>query len=237
MRKELLIIAVVFLLMGCGGKGNAPTPTPIPTPVPKPTQATLSAPAQNAVCTTGTNLTATQSTISFTWNASTNTNTYNLVIKNLLTQDSTVQSTSQTQLAVSLLRNTPYSWYIVSQSSQTTATAQSAIWKFYNSGPGIVTYAPFPADITSPTFGQHLTANAGTVNLAWVGSVVAPDVITNYDVYFGTTNTPAIVASAITNSFLNNVTVASNTTYYWKVITRDAAGNTSDSGLFQFTVN
>jgi hypothetical protein len=235
MKKELLIIAVVFLMMSCGGKSNAPTPVP-PTP-PKPTQALLSAPAQNAVCTTGTNPSATQSTISFSWNASANTNNYSLVIKNLLTSDSTTQSTSQTQLDVILLRNTPYSWYVVSQSNQTSATAKSAIWKFYNSGPGIITYAPFPADITSPAFAQNVTASAGTVNLTWTGSVVTPDVIANYDVYFGTTSSPAIMASAITISFLNNVSVASKTTYYWKVITRDAVGNTSDSGLFQFTVN
>ena len=221
--------------MGCGGKSNNPAPTP--PSVPNPTQATLSAPAQNAVCTSGTILSATQSTISFSWSASANTNSYNLVIKNLLTSDSTTQSTTQTQLAVNLQRNTPYSWHVVSVSTQTTLTAQSAVWKFYNSGPGVVTYAPFPAEITSPTFGQNVTATAGKINLTWIGSIVSPDVIANYDVYFGTTSSPAIMASAITNGFLNNVSVTSNTTYYWKVITRDANGDTSDSGLFQFSVN
>jgi len=235
MRKELLIVSVILILTGCGGKKNNPVPTPPPDI--NPTQATLSAPAQNSVCTSGTILSATQSSIAFSWNASTNTNSYNLVVENLLTSDSTVQNTTQTQLTITLLRNTPYSWYIVSKSSKTSATAQSATWKFYNSGPGVVTYAPFPADITSPTFGQIVTPTAGTVDLTWVGSVVAPDVIANYDVYFGTTSTPAILASAITNNFLNNVTVAANTTYYWHVVTRDVSGNTSDSGLYQFSVN
>ena len=234
MKKELLIVLAIFLLMGCGGKSNNPTPTP--PSVPKPTQATLSAPVQNAVCATGTIISATQSSISFSWNAAANTNSYNLVIKNLLTSDSTTQNTTQTQLAVALLRNTPYSWHVVSQSTQTTATAQSTVWKFYNSGPGVVTYAPFPAEITSPTFGQSITATAGTINLTWVGSVVSPDVIASYDVYLGTTSSPAIAASAITNSFLNNVSVTANTTYYWKVVTRDVTGNTSDSGLYQFMV-
>ena len=233
MKKELLIVLAIFLT-GCGGKSNNPTPT-APS-IPKPTQATLSAPVQNAVCTTGTIISATQSSISFSWDASANTNSYNLVIKNLLTSDSTTQNTTQTQLAVTLLRNTPYSWHVISQSTQTTATAQSAVWKFYNSGPGVVTYAPFPAEITSPTFGQSITATAGTINLTWVGSVVSPDVIASYDVFLGTTSSPAIAASAITNSFLNNVSVTANTTYYWKVVTRDVSGNTSDSGLYQFTV-
>jgi hypothetical protein len=221
MKKGLLIISAVLILMGCGGKSNNPTPTPVVPPAP--TQTTLSAPAQNEVCTTGTIISPTQSSISFSWSASANTDSYDLTLKNLLTSITTTQNTTANQLTLTLLRNTPYSWYIVSKSSATSATAQSDTWKFYNSGPGIVTYAPFPADITSPTFGQAV-ATTGTVNLAWVGSVVAPDVIANYDVYFGTTSTPAITASAITNSFLNNVTVAANTTYYWHVVTRDVNG-------------
>jgi hypothetical protein len=234
MKKGLLLVTVIFALIGCGGKKNNPTPTPVQ--VPTPTQALLSAPAQNAVCTTGTIISATQSSIAFSWSASANTDSYDLTLTNLLTSITSTQNTTANQLTLTLLRNTPYSWYIVSKSSATSTTAQSAVWKFYNSGPGIVTYAPFPAEITSPTFGQAV-ATAATVNLTWVGSVVAPDVIANYDVYFGTTSSPAITASAITSSFLNNVTVAANTTYYWHVVTRDVNGNTSDSGLYQFSVN
>jgi hypothetical protein len=228
MKKGIFILLAIFVLMGCSKKQSD-------TPDIKPSQAELSAPAQNAVCTNGTILSVTQSTISFSWNASNNTDSYNLIVKNLLTSDSTVQNTTQTQAPVTLLRNTPYSWYIVSKSTKTTVTARSPVWKFYNSGPGVVTYAPFPAELTSPGFAQLV--NAGTINLTWKGSVVVPDVIASYDVYFGTTNSPAIKASAISDSFLNNITVAASTTYYWKVITRDTFGNTSDSGLYQFTVN
>jgi len=235
MKKGLFVLAVILFLSGCSGKKN--NPTPIPPPVSKPTAAGLSQPAQNSVCTSGTILSAAKSAILFSWNASDNTNSYTLVIKNLLTADSTIRNTAQTQLVDTLLRNTPYSWYVISLSDQTSATAQSPVWKFYNSGPGIVTYAPFPAELTSPTFGQMVSTTTGTINLTWVGSVVAPDVITNYDVYFGTTNSPAILASAITNSFLNNVTVHSATTYYWKVITRDVNGNTSSSELYQFSTD
>lgn len=230
MKKTIFVIfSAAFVLTGCGGKHNNPTPSPDP--------ALLSEPALNSLCTVGTVLSATQSSLQFTWYPANNSESYNLVIKNLLTSDSTIQVTSQPLATMTLLRNTPYEWYVVSLSSKTSVTAKSANWKFYNSGPGAVTYAPFPATISSPTFAQVVTSAAGIVNLTWTGSVVSPDVIANYDVYFGTTNTPAITASAITNSFLNNVTVLANATYYWKVITRDVAGNTSDSGLYQFTVN
>lgn len=232
MKKSTLIILFVSLILaGCSKKKN-----PAPPPPADPVKAVLTAPAQNEVCTTGTVISSTQSSITFTWNTAANTSSYDVIIKNLLTSISTTQNTSDTKLIVTLDRNTPYSWYVVSKSTKTTNTAQSDTWKFYNSGPGVVTYAPYPAEITSPTFGQDLPSTTGTVNLTWTGSAVDNSTIKNYDVYFGTTNTPAILQSAITDSFVNGVTVTAGTTYYWRVITRDVNGNTSDSGLYQFTV-
>ncbi|BAU52454.1 hypothetical protein [Mucilaginibacter gotjawali] len=230
MKRALVIISAIFILTGCGGKKNNPAPA-------APSAAVLSLPSQNEVCTTGTIISATASSITFTWNASANTDSYALTLKNLLTLATTTQNTSATKLTLTLLRNTPYSWSVTSLSSKTSTTAQSDVWKFYNAGPGVVTYAPFPAEIVSPTFGQLVTANAGTVNLKWTGSSVNPGTIVNYDVYFGTTAMPPVLKSAVTGSFINNVAVVSKTTYYWKIITRDIQGNTSDSGIFQFTVN
>ncbi len=227
MIKKLFIIPALLFLMGCGGgKNNNPTPTP--------SKATLMTPAQNAVCTTGAIISNTQSSITFNWDASNNTDSYDLVVKNLLTSATVTQNTTNTSLSLSLTRNTPYSWYIVSKSTKSTSTGQSDTWKFYNSGPGVVTYAPYPAEITSPTFGQAVTT--ATVNMVWQGSGVDA-AIANYDVYFGTTTSPGLLKSNVTNSFLNNVAVSAKTTYYWKVITRDVNGNTSDSGLYQFSVN
>jgi len=230
MKRGLMIISAIFILTGCGGKKNNPAPA-------SPAAALLSSPSQNEVCTTGTVISATESSITFTWGASANTDSYQLTLKNLLTSTTTTKNTPATTLMLTLLRNTPYSWSITSISSKTSATAQSAIWKFYNAGPGVVTYAPFPAEIISPTFGQDITATSGTVNLKWAGSSVNPGTIANYDIYFGTTATPPVFKSGITSSFVNNVTVTSKITYYWKIITRDIEGNTSDSGLSQFTVN
>jgi hypothetical protein len=233
MKKGLLIIPALLILASCGGSSKQNNPTPI---IPAtPAKASLSLPAQNAVCTSGTIISATESSITFSWGVSGNTDSYDLSIKNLLTSAVTTQNTTQTQATVTLSRNTPYSWYIVSKSTQTTTTTQSDTWKFYNSGPGVVTYAPFPADITAPTFGQTVTGP--TVNLTWTGSDATPDQVASYDVYFGTTSSPAILKSTITDSFVNSVSVTANQTYYWKVVTRDINGNTSDSGLYQFTVN
>jgi hypothetical protein len=225
----VIITCIAFILVSCGGgkKDN---------PMPAPAKVILTSPAQNELCTTGAVVSATQSSITFIWSASDHTSGYVLNLKNLLTSFTTTQATSDTRLTLTLARNTPYSWYVVSKSDQTTATAQSDSWKFYNSGPGVITYAPYPAEIKSPSFGQAVTAAAGTVNLTWTGSAVDNSTIVNYDIYFGTGATPLLLKGKVTDSFLNGVMVISGTTYYWKVITRDNSGNTSDSGLSQFRV-
>lgn len=220
---------LVMVIAGCGGKKN-PTPQ-----IANPAKAALTFPAQDAVCTTGTIISATQSSVTFTWQAAANTDSYELNLKNLLTGTSSTQTTTSSQLAVKLLRNTPYSWYIVSKSGKTSATAQSDTWKFYNSGPGTISHAPFPAELVAPGFALEVAASNGTISLQWKGSDVDND-ITAYDLYFGTTTTPAIYKAGITDMIMNGISVKSGTTYYWKVITKDALGNTSDSGLFQFSV-
>jgi hypothetical protein len=230
MRNWILIALLVTILSGCGGGGKKNEPEP-PSP---PAKTVLTAPFQNGICITGTVISGTQSSVTFMWNAAKNTDVYELVIKNLLTSTTSSQSTNKTQLAVTLLRNTPYSWYVVSISGQVNTTAQSDIWKFYNSGPGVVVYTPYPAEITAPVYGQQV--NAGTVNLTWTGSAVEGATITGYDVYFGATSTPDLFKNNLTESFVNSVAVTSGKTYYWRVVTKDENGNSSDSGLYQFSV-
>ena len=232
MRKHIFLIAAVFALTACGGKKNNPTP---PTP-PAPAKAVLTFPLSNALCTTGTVVSDSISTITFTWKMAANTDHYDLYLQNLLDKSSKTYSATNNQLALNIKRNTPFSWYIVSRSSSTTVTAQSDTWKFYNAGNGEVAYPPFPAALTSPTFAQAVTATAGKINLTWQGKSVLAGTIENYDVYLGTAQNPPLLKDKVTDSFLNNVTVTSGQTYYWKVITHDFIGNSSESVVYQFSV-
>ncbi|WP_439695341.1 hypothetical protein ACFGVS_20190 [Mucilaginibacter sp. AW1-7] len=231
--KSRLLISVLFLIAtACCGKKSAPAPVPDFTPG----KATLTLPKQNEACTSGTIISATQSSVLFTWGTSNNADSYDLNLKNLLTGATTSQTTSTTQLQITLFRNTPYSWYIVSKSSKSATTVQSDTWKFYNAGAGTVSYAPYPADVVAPAIGQNVAAPTGTVNLSWKGSSVGGN-ITGYDVYFGTGTSPGVLKSNVIDNFYNNVSVISGLQYYWKIVTKDVNGNTSDSGLFQFKVN
>jgi hypothetical protein len=225
-----IIFALSFILAGCGSKNN-PAPD-----LPSPDKALLIFPEKDAICTTGTLVSATTSSLTLKWNAANNTDSYDVTVKNLLTGTLTTQTTTKTELTVNLLVNTPYSWVVTSKSSKVNKPATSDTWKFYNSGPGIVSYAPFPAEIVAPNFKQNVTATNGKVTLDWNGSDVDGDIV-SYDVYFDTKNSPAIFKAGVTDSILNDVAVTSGSTYYWRVITKDSKGNSSDSGVFQFTVN
>jgi len=233
MRILAVSLASIIVLAGCGKHQN-PVPETLGT-------AQLQAPAENELCTTGTILSPTLSTVQFSWMAAANAVSYEIVVKNLLTNDSTTQSISQlnssNQVSLNIATSTPFSWYVLSKSSQSSKTTRSTTWKFYNSGPGLLSYVPFPAEIISPLFGQTVNGTSGMVDLVWKGSAVSQDTVKNYDVYFGTNSTPPVYASGITNSYLDNVVVSPSTIYYWKVITRDNYNNSSDSGVFQFVVN
>ena len=218
---------LVFILSNCGEKASEP-PTPF-APV-------LNVPLKDEVCLTGKIISDSESTVEFKWSAAGYAENYELSIKNLLTSAITTHNTSANNIVLTLTRNTPYSWFVTSKSSKSPTTSASPTWKFYNSGLGATSYPPYPAEIISPTLGEKITATNGKMTLQWRGLDTDNDIV-NYDVYFGTSNVPGILQSKLSETSLANVAVNPATTYYWKVITRDAKGNTSDSGTFQFIIN
>lgn len=228
-----VLIASTLLFIACGGSDGGDN-GPDPTPVEPPTAATLSQPANNEVCLTGISINDEQSRVPFSWSNAANTTSYSLVVKNLNTDEATTYAATTSSTEVTLLKGTPYSWYVVSRSNQTTQTANSATWKFYLAGDGITEYAPFPATLVAPASGATVNRDAGTVDLVWTGEDVDGD-IASYDVYLDTVdgNTTKI-GTAVTTETLENIAVTANTVYYWKVITTDEAGNTSSSPVLSF---
>lgn len=231
MKNGVFLLGCLFVI-ACG-KSDTPKLLP-PTPQ-APEAVLLSFPVQDEECTAGTIISDTQSSIPFSWKSAENAESYEIHVKNLESGVSLSETTVQTNLNLTLNRNTPYSWYVISKTSKSNLATTSATWKFYNSGPGKTTYAPFPAEIVSPIMGQKLDA-AGKITLDWAGSDVDGDIV-NYDVYLGNSQTPGLLKEKVTESILGGVEVGTKTTYFWKIITRDAQGNSSDSGVFVFSVN
>jgi hypothetical protein len=224
MRKITLLIVIIAVSVACTKEDVIPSDPPV-----------LVFPAKDALCTTGTNITNTESTVTFSWNSVDNAASYNLTIENLLTKNIIKQSSTTNQLAVTLAANTPYKWSVEPLSKSAKAGTVSESWKFYNAGLGIISYAPFPATMIAPTYGQVVSAVGGKVTLTWMGNDVDNDIST-YTMYCDKNPTPLQqrIASSTATSFDMTVTAG---TYYWYVITTDKQGNQSRTENYKFTVN
>ncbi|MBC8304010.1 MAG: hypothetical protein H8E55_50655 [Pelagibacterales bacterium] len=233
MKKILIISFCVFfpLFISCGGSGgddgnngggngggNPPGPV-----APKP--ATLLKPANNSECLE-------LDAVKFEWNKSDNTTSYTIVVKNLLNQASISQTTTSTNVEITLTKGFPYSWYVISTNTGT-ATATSAKWKFYLSGTPQKNHAPFPAEIVAPKPGA--TVNLGSVQLSWSFSDVDSGDTHTFDIYLDQKDATTVNVS---NYAATKKTISINDTgtYYWRIITKDNHGATSDSGVSTFVV-
>jgi len=206
-----------------------------PLPHKNPTAATLIFPYNNSLCNPGADINPTTCTMSFDWEAGENTDSYNLVLKNLSTGETVGYPSTNTSMKIVLERGKPYSWLVISESGSVAVTAPSETWKFYVSGDGLTSYAPFPAEIISPLMADTVVTSENVITLDWEGGDIDSD-ITGYDVYYGTTGTPPLIESDLTESIFINAPISPGTIYFWKIITKDSQGNKSDSGVFQFKV-
>jgi hypothetical protein len=232
MKKLTYIIAASLLFLSCSNDDDKNIPgNDLSNP---PAQAALTFPANNEECNQGTDITDTQSTVTFKWAAAQNAGYYKLVVKNLISAEAATYTTTATELPIPLDLNTPYSWYVISGRDGTSNTAQSDTWKLYNAGPGATSHIPFPAEAVSPQRGAHLTGTA--VNLQWSGSDLDGD-IDSYQVYFGTDANPSTLIATTAATNVNDVPVTAGTVYYWSVVTYDAAGNSATSEVFQFKID
>lgn len=233
MKRFVYIFFLFFLIIGCSKSSVNDTDPEGENPDLIDNQSdnsvTLYFPQENMLCNLGTNVTPTESTVKFEWKANEADN-YKITVENLFNGNIIVQETASDTIPIVLQRATPYKWFVESQKGS--KTQKSETWQFYNAGPGEQSYAPFPAVIDAPAMAAAIP-NTTSVILKWTGSDVDDD-IAGYDVYFGTNSNPNLFSSDLNANEL--VVSVSTGVYYWKIVTKDALGNTSDSGEFQFEV-
>ncbi len=239
MKWKYRISALLFAgLMACssGGGEPDPDPNPDPDPVAAPSAATLVFPDNDSECNEGEILNDTQSQVLFQWNNSQNTDSYEVNLRDLSNNNTSRSVSNTNSVLITLKRGNPYEWFVVSRANGTNETANSATWRFYNEGPGVTNYAPFPATAVAPARGATITSN-GTVTLEWEGSDVDNDLV-EYEVYFGTNpEADTLLQTLAENTLETDVTTGQGVVYYWRVLSRDTAGNTSFSEIFEFRVN
>lgn len=202
-------------------------------PVDPPTAATLIFPENNTECNEGVIISDSETDVLFQWLDVTNASSYILKVTNLNDGTSRTISTLSNEFLLRILRGTPYSWSVISLASDTTETTESVVWKFYNSGLPQESHPPFPAEAISPQSGASV--NEGEVSLQWEATDIDNDIV-SYTVYLDSANPPVVEVGSTSNTSINT-TVTSGQVYYWKVVTTDQIGNTSDSQIFQFGVN
>jgi len=215
-------------------------PTPTPTPqVPAPGKSGLSAPENNEVCYEGESVDASNSEVTFSWEASSDTDSYDLQITNQETnQTQTESGITATSKAVTLATDVSYSWKVVSKANDTNDTTDSDAWQFYLAGDGQENYAPFPATILSPTSGAAVDASNGLVTLSWEGNDPDEGDSLTYTIYFDEVDglqDPQTANTNITETSLE-VEVESGTTYYWRVKTSDGTSS-SFTLVYSFVMN
>ncbi len=125
---------------------------------------------------------------------------------------------------------TMYYWRIIAWDNHDAST-QGSIWDFTtlqepNNPPG-----PEPSN---PVPGDGATNVDVTVGLSWTGGDPDGDTVT-YDVYFGTTSSPPKVASNQSLTTYDPGTLEYTTTYYWKIISWDSHGVSTEGSIWQFT--
>jgi len=126
-----------------------------------------------------------------------------------------------------------------------TVTATDASGGTYNgcstSGTVIITVNNVPAAVSATGI---IPANSAT-NVCYAGSGAITSLTwtavsgaTSYDVYFGAGALPGTVtANVTTNSWTISPALAASTTYYWKVVAKNACGDAVGSSTWSFTTN
>jgi len=232
---SILLLAIFYSCSSSGGDDGPVSGDDDDPIIPSPTAVTLTFPADDTECNTGEIESDLQSWVTFEWNASDNTDSYEINATNLDTNDFLRLNVTVNEARLLITRGAPYEWFVISKASNTNETATSETWRFYNEGLGVENHAPFPAEAISPARGVNLAASTSSVTLEWEASDVDND-ISEYEVYFDITENPTTSLGTTPETSIADVAVTSGNTYYWKVVTTDDIGNSSTSEIFEFKV-
>ena len=128
--------------------------------------------------------------------------------------------------------NTTYYWMIVARDSNNAVTAGS-LWQFTTAQDSNA--APFPASYPIPY--DHEVQVSLNPLFSWVGGDPDGDNV-KYDFYFGESQSPSLVAFNLSQPQWNlSVDLSYNTTYYWKIISKDQLGKIQSSPVWSFTTS
>jgi hypothetical protein len=124
--------------------------------------------------------------------------------------------------------DTKYYWKVVAWDVYEYSTVGS-IWSFTteeNAAPNTPS-EPDPYDGETDVYIGHL--------LFWTGGDPNPGDSVSYDLYFGTTNPPPLEAEDLLSTAYDPGIMELDTNYYWKIVSEDSQGLTTDGPIWHFT--
>ena len=222
--KKIASIVITVLLCTC----SKPS-------IPEPEAVLLTTPENSNTCVP-LSTTARQGIINFGWEESQNTDSYEVFVRNSITQTEKRKSADLTSTTITLDRGAPYSWWVVSSSDASAVDTKSEVWSFYLEGIQQETFLPFSAQLNNPQDEQEVTLSSGEINLQWTGSDLDDD-IAHYQVYIGTDAAQMTLVQDNLRASSYSALLDVGQTYFWQIITVDQRGNKSQSAIQSFTTS
>ena len=233
MKKPYLYLALSLLLttFSCGGGGsddNNPEPEETNT---APTTPSLVYPLDNTVCI--------DNTIVFQWNKSTDAEGNRITYKLEIAENSAFSPILQTQTSfsesklISLTKGKAYYWRIKAVDSQAAESPYSSVSQFLTEGDGTSNHVPFAPSLIAPTLNSEIEGTSTT--LSWSASDADGDDLT-FDVYLDNNTEPTtLVSENQTAATFEATNLSASSTYYFKIVVKDANGGSSVGQIWSFT--
>ena len=141
----------------------------------------------------------------------------------------TALGTTTTNSSATYIVSTAGTYYIRAQNNTTGCwSAASGSLTVSITSVSIVSITPTPS---SGATGICYSGTGAITSVSWAATVGA----TSYDVYFGAGSLPGTLTSnVVTNSYTTG-TLLANTTYFWKVVAKNACGDGISSATWTFT--
>lgn len=138
----------------------------------------------------------------------------------------TTGGTNTTNSGNTFTVNTTGTYYIRSRNNTTGcwSTGQGSLSVVVNNIPTAIATTPSPTDSTS---GICYMGSGAVSNISWAAVAGA----TSYDVYFGAGSLPVILTANVATNTYNTGSLNASTTYYWKIVPRNACGITTGTPI------
>lgn len=175
-------------------------------------------------------------TPSFTWMEAKDPEDDQVSYDFLLSTDESAETVIETGLSTptytiteALLNNTTYYWKVIANDQGGNTTLSNQVFSFTT----MANAPPSDFDLLEPTDGA--TGLSLVPTFTWQAAM--DDEPVNYDLYLSRDADPLIFAEDISETtYTLSENLFLNQTYYWKVVAKDGAGNSTSSAVSSFTV-